>query len=170
MSVRIGKTVGFGFLLVAILTACGLQVPEDPDPGPHQTLLAIARMTRDNDYSKLDDLIYSVELGTNMTSGEFIRKGITKPEPLGDFSYSPEKFIQAATEFKHLFQPAKADLLEEYFLKENALFGKYPELLELAKNQPGRIWEFRRGISKMIFVEQDGLFRILFSQSMTSLH
>lgn len=165
MWVQTGKLA----LFVLLLISCAINVPEDPDPGPHQTLLAIARMTRDNDYSRLDDYIYSVELGTNMTSGEFIRKGITKPEALGDFSYSPEKFIQAATEFKHLFKPALPDVLQKFFLDEGAQFARYPELVEMAKNQPQRIWEFRRDISTMIFVEDNGVYKILFTQMMTSL-
>ncbi len=78
-------------------------------------------------------------------------------------------FIQAATEFKHLFKPALPDALNTYFLAESALFAKYPELVDLARNQPQRIWEFRRGASTMLFIEGNGVYNILFTQAMTSL-
>ena len=162
------KTLFFG-LCAVLLVSCGSVVPVDETPGPHQTLLAIARMAEKGDFTGADAYVLGVEYGKNLNSADNILDGFKLGNRSGDFSFSLGGFVAAATDYKHLFVSGDPEVLEKYFLKEDGFFYRFPEVKIFAEKTPEKIWSFQIGDVIMIQVEVDGVYKILFSRHMGAL-
>ena len=156
-------------LCILILASCGSLVPTDETPGPHQTLLTIARMSEARDFTGVEDYVLGVEYGKNLNSSDNLIDGFKLQNISGDFSFTLEGFVAAATDYKNLFVSEDSEVLEKYFLKEDAFFYRFPEVRVLAEQSPEKIWSFQIGEVIMIQVEGNDIYKILYSKHMGAL-
>lgn len=154
----------WSFLLIFV--ACGSSIPTDDEPGPHQTLLTITRMSEKGDFTGVEDYLWGVEFGKNLNSRDTLIDGFKAKNNVGDFSFTEEGFIAAATDYKNLFVRGDQEILNDYFLKDDSFFHKFPEVLAVAVTEPERIWSFQIGDVIMILIEDGGTHKILYSKHM----
>jgi hypothetical protein len=156
-------------LMLLFILSCTYVEPEDPNPGPHQTLLSIVRMTQRNNYEGLEDFMYGIEFGKNENSKDFLVDGIIGKKPIGNFSYSIDGYLHIVYDFPEYFENGEKELIQDFFLDDNAIFLPFEDLKTIALNEPERIWSWQRGDVIIIFIEDEGIYKILFSKEVGRL-